>query len=278
MKLTSSVARLALGPVAIALLFCAGIARPQAAPPRHGAGPGTDEMGFIGFEAGITGKTVIGAPFTATMTTQVSRTLNDGNSIHRTVTGSIARDSQGRVRRDMTAPAMALLGSGAGTPPRTVMISDPAAGRNYILHPDDKTAEQLPARRWRANGLRRFAGERGGRANVVKADLGTQVINGVNAQGTSITRTILAGQIGNEKPIVIVTERWYSPELQTYVMTKRVDPLMGNVTFELTNIQRQEPDPVLFQVPSDYSVTQRPRPGARGLRNPANAPQQDRQQ
>jgi hypothetical protein len=278
MKLTPKIARLALGSVAIALLFCVGIARPQEAlppPPAQraftGAGPGAEEMGFIGFEAGIAGKTVTGAPFTATVTTQVSRTLAD-NSINRTVTGSIARDSKGRVRRDMTAPAMALLGAGAGTPPKAVMISDPVAGTNYILHPDEKTAEQLPARRWRANGPRRFGHARQGQADVVKTDLGTETINGVNAQGTRVTRTIPAGQIGNEKPIVIVTERWYSPELQTYVMTKRIDPLMGNVTFQLTNIQLQEPDPTLFQVPSDYSVTQGPRPGARS-RNRANAPQ-----
>ena len=66
-----------------------------------------------------------------------------------------------------------------------------------------------------------------------------------------------------EKAIVMVTERWYSPELQTYVMTKRTDPLMGDTTFQLTNIQRNEPDPALFQVPAGYNVSQRPSPAAR---------------
>jgi hypothetical protein len=39
-------------------------------------------------------------------------------------------------------------------------------------------------------------------------------------------------------------------------MIKRSDPLMGETTFQLTNIQKQEPDASLFQVPPDYTVKQ----------------------
>jgi hypothetical protein len=92
------------------------------------------------------------------------------------------------------------------------------------------------------------------------------------AEGTRITRTIPAGAIGNEKPIVIVTERWYSNDLQTVVMTKRSDPRMGETTFTLTNIQRSEPDPALFQVPADYSVVAG-RPGRGGARRLQEQPQ-----
>lgn len=94
------------------------------------------------------------------------------------------------------------------------------------------------------------------RANtqVNKESLGIQVIEGVQAEGTRITITIPAGEIGNERPIVTVNERWYSPELQTVVMTKNSDPRSGETTFRLTNINRNEPDPSLFQVPADYTV------------------------
>jgi len=68
-----------------------------------------------------------------------------------------------------------------------------------------------------------------------------KTINGVSAQGTRITRTIPAGEIGNQKPIVITIEKWYSPDLQETVMTKRNDPRMGETVFQLTNIQRAEP-------------------------------------
>ncbi len=91
-------------------------------------------------------------------------------------------------------------------------------------------------------------------AEVNKESLGTQVVEGVLAEGTRVTFTIAAGKIGNERPIVTVNERWYSPELQAVVMSKNSDPRMGETTYRLTNIIRSEPDPGLFQVPADYTV------------------------
>ena len=89
-----------------------------------------------------------------------------------------------------------------------------------------------------------------------KEDLGTQTINGVAAQGQRFTHTIPAGQIGNEKAITIVHEIWYSNDLQRVVMSKRSDPWSGESTYSLTNIQRTEPNALLFSVPSDYTVKQ----------------------
>jgi hypothetical protein len=85
-------------------------------------------------------------------------------------------------------------------------------------------------------------------------DLGTQTMEGVLVTGTRTTKTIPAGQIGNEKPISIVNEVWTSPELKTVVMSKRSDPRMGEQTFQLTNIVRVEPDASLFTVPADFKV------------------------
>src|SRR5262245_7316473 len=95
-----------------------------------------------------------------------------------------------------------------------------------------------------------------GDAEVNRESLGTQTIEGVAAEGTRVTFTIPAGKIGNERPIVTVNERWYSPELQTVVLSKNSDPRMGETTYRLTNIVRSEPDPSLFQVPSDYTVNE----------------------
>src|SRR5262245_46303129 len=91
-------------------------------------------------------------------------------------------------------------------------------------------------------------------AEVNQESLGTQSIEGVMAEGTRMTLTIPAGKTGNDRPIVTVNERWYSPELQTVVLTKNSDPRMGETTYRLTNINRSEPDPSLFQVPADYTV------------------------
>ena len=100
---------------------------------------------------------------------------------------------------------------------------------------------------------------------TVTTSLGTQTIGGVTAEGTRYTRTIPAGQIGNVKPIVIVTERWYSADLQMVVMTKRSDPRSGDTVFQMTSIARTEPAATLFQVPTDYTVSKAaPRGALRG--------------
>jgi hypothetical protein len=90
--------------------------------------------------------------------------------------------------------------------------------------------------------------------SLKQEDLGTQTINGVMATGTRYTHTIPAGQIGNEKPIVAVSEHWYSDDLQIVVKSTRTDPRFGTTTYTVTNIQRTEPAATLFTVPADYTV------------------------
>jgi hypothetical protein len=91
-------------------------------------------------------------------------------------------------------------------------------------------------------------------AEINQESLSTQTIEGVEVEGTRVTITIPAGKIGNDRPIVTVNERWYSPELQVIVLSKNSDPRMGETTYRLTNIVRIEPDPSPFQVPADYRV------------------------
>ena len=294
MKITGKHFKLALAGIALTFLGAAGAARAQSAsadappppPPgegrgMHGPGPGDEMLGFVGFEMGMHGKTVTGAPFSATFSVQTSQAMADGNQIQRNTTGTVARDSQGRTRHDMTLPAIGPWSTTSGessatAPPHAVFIDDPVAGTHYMLNPEKKTAEteRRATPEWRGSGERgeKRAERKGGNNNVVTTDLGTQTINGVAAQGTRITHTIPAGEIGNQKPIVIVAEHWYSADLQTNVMTKRTDPRTGETTVtQLTNVQRAEPDGTLFQVPADYTVTQgKGHGGHRG--GPAGAP------
>ena len=65
--------------------------------------------------------------------------------------------------------------------------------------------------------------------------------------------TIPTGQIGNDRPIQIVNERWFSTELEMLVKSRNADPRFGETTYEMMNISRGEPDSSLFQVPSDYT-------------------------
>jgi hypothetical protein len=95
------------------------------------------------------------------------------------------------------------------------------------------------------------------RARGKSEDLGKQTIEGVIVDGTRTTSTIDTGAIGNDRPIQVVTERWYSSELQTVLMTKTTDPRMGESTFSLTNVHRGEPGAYLFQVPAGYTIADR---------------------
>jgi hypothetical protein len=103
-------------------------------------------------------------------------------------------------------------------------------------------------------------------------------VEGVQAEGSRTTTTIPAGELGNEQPIQIVNERWYSPELQVIVMTRHSDPRFGETTYKLTNIQRGEPSAALFQVPSDYTLKESGAFGVGGprrVRRPAPPPQEE---
>jgi hypothetical protein len=99
-----------------------------------------------------------------------------------------------------------------------------------------------------------FRQKSGPNPNEKKENLGKQMIEGVEAEGTRTTITIPAGEIGNERPIEIVSERWYSTELQLVVMTRHSDPRTGETTYKLTNINRTEPVKSLFEVPPGYTV------------------------
>jgi len=229
-----------------------------------GGGGGFGRAHFFGAELFSAGKVVTGAPYSAQAVTEHTQVLADGNTIHTTTTANIYRDSQGRTRREQEFGAIGPWAAEGG-PHKVIAIGDPVGGSIYMLNPKNQVARQMP---FPARGGARWNGQRTERAkaenpNVTTESLGTQVINGVTAQGTRITRTVPAGQMGNQAPIVITIERWYSPELQTYVMRKETNPEFGETTFQLTNIVRAEPQASLFQVPPNYTLKSG-RPSNRG--------------
>lgn len=273
----------------ITTVLCVAAAFAQApVPPEKGFHVQSDvaEFGPIGITTALAGPmvNVTGAPYSAQTSTERIQVLADGNRIVQSTSGSVARDGQGRTRREESLPAL----KGDRDNPHFVMIDDPVAHVHWTLDAQTKTAIKMqlpgiqagPAGVVAGSGISRsknyfFVSTDGpGSRPVVagpsvmmmkndgpsadkdeiKTDLGTQNVEGVPAQGTRVTRTIPAGQFGNEMPMVITTETWYSPDLKVLVMSKSSDPRMGDTTYTLTNIQRSEPDPSLFQVPDGYTV------------------------
>jgi hypothetical protein len=222
---------------------------------------------------------IAGAPFTADATTEFTQLLSDGNRIERRFTTSLARDGRGRTRSEqdvaMLGPLTVLQkgmnwASGHGQaaaiahndPPRFTVITDPVDGVTYTLDERSKQARRSPSKMYTlqtlevkkvVDKLELVGRAQGGGAPVVES-LGTRQIEGVSADGTRTTTTIPAGQIGNLNPINLVTERWFSKELQMAVLITRRDPRSGETVYRLSSIVRAEPPPDLFTVPSDYRV------------------------
>jgi hypothetical protein len=210
-------------------------------------------IGLLGFEAALGNRVVMGEPYSAQVTVEHRETLADGTIIDRKNTFMVYRDGQGRTRREMTLPA---IGSyvAAGEPPKAIFINDPVAGVRYVLDPQRKTARRFNLRQGApANSIRTLQRNRSN-PNVTSTSLGSKTMEGLYVQGTQITRRIPAEKIGNNKPIEVVTTRWYAPDLSTNLQITIHDPLRGNTLLSLTNISRDEPDASLFEVPTGYSV------------------------
>ena len=251
----------------VGLLAIAFGAFAQAPPPsgrgHFGPGPGAR---FLGAEAGAPGRVVKNAPYSADMITESTQTLADGNHIRQSTTSHVFRDSEGRTRTEQSLKGLGAL-AGNSNLPQVVFINDPVAGTNYALNPSDKSATRSGwMRSPRPGPQARTAAGPGGRRhegnsqNMKIESLGHQTIEGVGADGTRTTLTVPAGQMGNEQPFQIVTERWYSPDLQTVILSKHTDPRSGETISRLANISRAEPAHTLFEVPADYKVTE----GVRG--------------
>jgi hypothetical protein len=221
---------------------------------------------------------VAGSPFTADATTEFTQMLSDGNRIERRFSTSLARDGRGRTRSEqdvaMLGPLVVLQKgkNWSGNPdrsapneaPRFTVITDPIENVTYTLDVRMKEARRSPSkiatlqlleRKKVAEKIELDVRREGGNTFIAEA-LGTRQIEGVSAEGTRMTTTIPAGQVGNLNPIHLVTERWFAKELQMAVLITRRDPRSGETVYRLTNIVRAEPPPDLFTVPSDYRIVE----------------------
>jgi hypothetical protein len=235
---------------------------------------------------------VKGKPYSADTTTETVQTLADGNHIvHRTVS-KIYRDSDGRTRREQTFgnvdpehPSQHEV---------KVFIDDPVNGTAFVLDPGSKSVDSLLQRKRtfvydrkaeeeakgtilkdREDALEdgpvrmmvKFRDEHSGDAlakvipdegrEIVKEDLGARSIDGVDCTGTRQTITIPAGAIGNEKPISIVRETWFAPVISAVVESTTDDPRYGKTTYQLKNVQLNEPSRSMFEPPADFKVNVR---------------------
>jgi hypothetical protein len=219
-----------------------------------------------------------GSPFSADVIDENDQILSDGNRIHHETHGKMFRDSEGRTRTETEIRV-----PGGEQRLVTILIMDPVKQINIEINPQTKTVtihhmEQRAQQAIRAVEPR--PAKSGATVNPVipggptpgipatpapgaeeairrllqGEDLGTKSIEGFLTQGSRRTFTTPAGQMGNEKPMVSKTDTWFSPDLQEVLLIKSENPMSGQYTKKLLNIQVSEPDPALFQPPADYTI------------------------
>ena len=225
-------------------------------------------------------------------TVETEQTLTDGNRIVHHQIVHVYRDSDGRTRRGGNSGCNRSMGRVQGTPPTVVTIQDPVSGVTYSLDPQNKVATKLPtglagkiatSRVSHANGSGiaisaspdgpqttigvggMFMVQQGIASPALRPDetsesLGKETIAGVSAEGVRTTMTIPAQVMGNERPIEIARERWFSPELQIVLRSKQSDPRFGVTTSEVMRLDRANSTHSLFEIPRDYQIRKAPEP------------------
>jgi hypothetical protein len=180
----------------------------------------------------------------------------------------VARDSQGRIRTDRTGGEYRRdNGPEAGTEVerRVIALCDPVAHTLTRIDTLNKTATIIhsrpsapmakllqPAHELTFCASRLQIGLRSG-----GEDLGVKMIEGVEARGERITMPALVTATEGAPTNPNTSERWCSDDLSAVVLTLTENGRTGTKTsMAIQNIERTEPDPSLFQIPPDYSVTE----------------------
>jgi hypothetical protein len=199
-------------------------------------------------------QTIVDLPFTAKAVMETTQALADGNRFVTHSSQILARDSKGRTHREQ---AIRRIGALQMDGPTMVFIYDPVAKLQYSLDPAEHTARISKLKTISLSGPQDStpsSHEETGNRRITRESLGSKTMEGLTVQGYRTTVEFAAGAAGNEKPFTVSAEVWYSPDLQADILRIRKDPRVGETVYRLTEIQRGDPDPGLFQVPTNYKI------------------------
>lgn len=228
-------------------------------------------IGFVGSQGALAQArpqqvslvSIVGEPFSGVRTWQGSRSFVDGNRIDRGTTERLYRDGKGRTRVEREVPEQ-VLANNPHMEPVQITINDPLNGDRIELRARSKTAlvfrggstpamappkAQPPVSVVFAGHL--YDGSDKGWSKA--ASLGEKSFDGVRASGQRRQYTVPVGTIGNEKPIVLTVDQWFSPELSLIVARNGTSSIAGEFGMQVENIVHGEPDAGLFLIPADYT-------------------------
>jgi hypothetical protein len=215
---------------------------------------------------------VSGNPFHAEVTRITTGHTDMNAALRPNYPELIARDSQGRIRTERVAGEFKRdTGPDAGSKVEMhmILICDPVAQTWTQIDTATLTAKIIHSRpsaprsgALQQGTLRSFCSSRLSLArNVARfqaEDLGIQIIEGVEAHGERITLPMLGAAAGEESPNGENTsELWCSDSLSALVLRITGNTKSGTkTTLAIQKIERTEPDPALFQIPPDYTITE----------------------
>jgi hypothetical protein len=202
------------------------------------------------------------APFSSVVTAEWTKTLEDGSTVTRQNHRVVVRDGAGRIYQERRTLVPK---DGQGEPQlMRIEISDPARHIKYFCHPDNHACMLRDYTGPPAEASEPMGSTGEGKMVLTREELGKSDVSGVEVTGTRETRFMGAGVMGNDRPISITKEFWYSPQLGLNMQVKRSDPRLGIQTFTVTEVSLAEPDPKYFQVPAGFKVVDLRSPTTKG--------------
>jgi hypothetical protein len=99
-----------------------------------------------------------------------------------------------------------------------------------------------------------FTGQNVPQPDIRREELGAEVLDGTPLRHGRQTEKYPAGFFGHQEAYTVVTDYWYSQELQAFVLVRQVGP--GNLaqTLTLRSIARENPASSLFTIPKNYTI------------------------
>jgi hypothetical protein len=205
-------------------------------------------------------RAVVGAPYYGEHVSERVQTPADGTEIVRaSERWKTWRDSLGRTRTERP------MATGASAPPDVptlIEITDPVAGYLYVLDAGRKEVHRMTAPPASPCSCS-LAGDNPSRLKtkpaaprplVTDEALGSRTVDGFPVEGSRQTTVYPAGYARHDAPFRVISETWWSRDLQLTLLMTKDDPRSGITTSKVVNLDTQEPDPSLFVPPPDYPV------------------------
>ena len=246
-----------LAPVALLLIS-------QALPAQDGQPPSAQRMRIPLQDGGtrevlesIVVPALINAPFTLTLQTEWIKAFADGGTQTLINQRRIARDASGRIYQERWALVPKAVE--AKSVMTFIQIADPNRQQLYTCSVFNKTCELT---RYTAQPVKEFKPQLSPiqpdparESGMSRETLGEDVIQGLQVTGVRETTNVAAGAMGNDRPLIMTREFWFSPKLGLNLISKRTDPRFGSQTFIVSELEDSQPDPALFQPPEGFKIT-----------------------